>query len=91
MTCFRGVFIKWFVFGLLSFLLANTSGAIRPMGLLPFRSIGFPQPFWAWGTAVDTSFEFKAFMFDLAIGIMFSLFLGVFGIVVKKFAGFQSK
>jgi hypothetical protein len=76
MAKIRKAFFNWFSLLMIFFVLANLAGLIRPKGLLPFRAIGFPIPFKAWGGGVDESFEWRAFVEDTVLALLGSGALG---------------
>jgi hypothetical protein len=73
---FRKSFLNWFGILMAFFVLANLAGLVRPRGFLPFRTIGFPVPFKAWGTGVDTSFDWLALVANILLAFVASSVLG---------------
>ena len=53
MNRFTKVFTRWHLVLLLFFAAANLAGTVRPRGLLPFRTTGFPFTFATWGVGID--------------------------------------
>ena len=53
MSRFTKVFTRWHLVLLLFFAAANLAGTVRPRGLLPFRTTGFPFTFATWGVGID--------------------------------------
>jgi hypothetical protein len=60
MRRFWRVFAVWFVVLAGFFALANLEGLVRPKGLLPFRSTGFPWTIAVWGFGVREFFDWSA-------------------------------
>jgi hypothetical protein len=54
------------------FLLANFAGAVRPNGLKPFRSTGFPFTVAAWGIGVEEFFDTVAVALNAFVAITVS-------------------
>src|SRR5204862_6478378 len=71
----RTIFGLWFAVLALFFLIANVIGAVRPLGLKPFRSIGFPFTFAVWGIGVDEWFSLQALVLDALIAALASTFI----------------
>jgi hypothetical protein len=69
---FRRIFVIWFTVLLLSFVLANVTGAVRNMGVLPFRSTGFPFTFAEWGTGVPQFFDWSLLALNVLIAVIVS-------------------
>jgi hypothetical protein len=65
----RRIFVGWFAALLAWFLLANLAGLVRPRGLKPFRSAGFPLTVAAWGFGFKGGFDWSALALDAAFAI----------------------
>jgi hypothetical protein len=76
MSKFLKAFLAWFTVLLVFFVLANLAGLVRPKGLLPFRTIGFPVPMKAWGVGIDESFEWVALIENATLALSVSGVLG---------------
>jgi hypothetical protein len=60
MSRFWRTFLCWFAALMLFWLGANLAGAVRPMGLKPFRFAGFPFTVAGWGTGIEEFFDWGA-------------------------------
>ena len=69
MTRSRRIFVSWFAALIASFLLANFAGVVRPCGLKPFRSAGFPLTVATWGYGIEEGIDWSALALDAAFAI----------------------
>lgn len=58
------------------FLISNLVGFVRPKGLLPFRYIGFPFTFAAWGSGVEEGIDILMLALNIAIALVVSIAVG---------------
>jgi len=72
MSRFWRRFAVWFTVLLIFFAVANLAGAVRPMGLKPFRSVGFPLTVSAWGVGIEGFFDWSALAVDAAVTVVAS-------------------
>ena len=63
------MFVGWFAALMAWFLLANLAGLVRPHGLKPFRSAGFPLTVATWGFGIKEGFDWSALALDAALAI----------------------
>ncbi len=77
MTGNRKPFLLWFAVLTVFFALANVAGYVRPMGLKPFRSAGFPLTIAVWGTGVQEYTNWNAAVADILIALTVSLLLAL--------------
>jgi hypothetical protein len=65
-------YFGWFR-GLIAFLVAaNLAGLVRPMGLKPFRLVGFPLIWSVWGFGTEPSFDGAALAVDGLVAVVAS-------------------
>ena len=69
MTRSRRIFVRWFAALLSWFVLANLVGLVRPRGLKPFRSAGFPFTVATWGFGIEDGIDWSALVLDAAFAI----------------------
>ena len=56
--------------GLIAFFVAaNLAGLVRPMGLKPFRVVGFPLTWSAWGFGTEPFFDGAALAVDGLVAV----------------------
>ena len=67
MNRYSRVFTTWFFALLVFFAAANLAGVIRPKGLLPFRTAGFPFTVAAWGTGIEEFFDWHLLVLNALI------------------------
>ena len=72
MSPFRRTFLLWFLAVISFFALTNVAGAIRPRGLKPFRSTGFPFTVAVWGTGVEEFFDWSALFENVVVAVAVS-------------------
>jgi hypothetical protein len=88
MTRTRRIFVAWFAALLAWFLLANLAGLVRPRGLKPFRSAGFPYTVATWGFGIKEDFDLSALALDTAFAIATS---AVVASVLARAAGVRAR
>ena len=62
----------WLAVLMAFFVLANVAGVVRPQGLLPFRSAGFPFTVAEWGMGVEEFFDWSALTANVAVAVYVS-------------------
>lgn len=64
----------WMAFVALAlfWLLANLAGLVRPMGLKPFRQVGFPFTVAAWGVGIEEFFDGRAVGLNALLAVVTS-------------------
>ena len=67
----------WCVFLLIFFFVSNVLGVVRPMGIKPFHSIGFPFTFAAWGVGFDFFWDWNLLAINISIAILVSVLLAM--------------
>jgi hypothetical protein len=72
MSRFRRKFAGWFAVLIVWFFLANLAGVVRPSGLKPFKTAGFPFTVAAWGFGIEGGFDWSALALDAAIALVTS-------------------
>jgi hypothetical protein len=75
MSWSQRVFATWFAALMLSFVLANLAGIVRPMGLKPIRVVGFPFTISTRTVGVEEFFDWSAVGLDALVAV------GVSGLV----------
>lgn len=68
-------FFIWLLVLLTFFAAANLSGFVRPMGLKPFHSVGFPFTVAVWGMGVEEYTDWTMLVANCLISLVVSVLL----------------
>jgi hypothetical protein len=69
MSCDRRRYFGWFLALIAFFVAVNLAGLVRPMALKPFRAVGFPLTWSAWGLGIEPSIDGAALAVDGLVAV----------------------